>query len=147
MTRIDAKEDLNGQAFPCTRTRRLLPENKERKLHDIRADSRNSEIPWSKQPRRFGEAGHDIEALDGLAAGALDDVVQRAHDDEPAGAGVEPPRDLNHVRADDILDVGQRFAVEQADKRFIAEGGRSEEHTSELQSHSDLVCRLLLEKK
>src|SRR5260221_8662205 len=33
-----------------------------------------------------------------------------------------------------------------------SEGGfrktlRSEEHTSELQSHSDLVCRLLLEKK
>src|SRR5260221_10456430 len=27
------------------------------------------------------------------------------------------------------------------------EAGRSEEHTSELQSHSDLVCRLLLEKK
>src|SRR5436190_15312367 len=35
---------------------------------------------------------------------------------------------------------------------LIAAGGeapslRSEEHTSELQSHSDLVCRLLLEKK
>src|SRR5260221_7218525 len=28
-----------------------------------------------------------------------------------------------------------------------AQAGRSEEHTSELQSHSDLVCRLLLEKK
>src|SRR2546421_8650921 len=27
------------------------------------------------------------------------------------------------------------------------EAGRSEEHTSELQSRSDLVCRLLLEKK
>src|SRR3982750_2369484 len=27
-----------------------------------------------------------------------------------------------------------------------AAGGRSEEHTSELQSRSDLVCRLLLEK-
>src|SRR5437588_2100815 len=26
-------------------------------------------------------------------------------------------------------------------------GERSEEHTSELQSHSELVCRLLLEKK
>src|SRR5260221_5279193 len=26
-------------------------------------------------------------------------------------------------------------------------GARSEEHTSELQSHSDIVCRLLLEKK
>src|SRR5207249_7154078 len=29
----------------------------------------------------------------------------------------------------------------------IAEQGRSEEHTSELQSRFDLVCRLLLEKK
>src|SRR5438034_2341835 len=29
----------------------------------------------------------------------------------------------------------------------VAHQGRSEEHTSELQSHSDLVCRLLLEKK
>src|SRR5438034_4263264 len=28
-----------------------------------------------------------------------------------------------------------------------APNSRSEEHTSELQSHSDLVCRLLLEKK
>src|SRR5260221_10164426 len=28
-----------------------------------------------------------------------------------------------------------------------ARSSRSEEHTSELQSHSDLVCRLLLEKK
>src|SRR5688572_33454925 len=29
----------------------------------------------------------------------------------------------------------------------LKEGGRSEEHTSELQSQSNLVCRLLLEKK
>src|SRR5438034_8874660 len=29
----------------------------------------------------------------------------------------------------------------------LPSGCRSEEHTSELQSHSDLVCRLLLEKK
>src|SRR5438034_7551454 len=29
----------------------------------------------------------------------------------------------------------------------VALPARSEEHTSELQSHSDLVCRLLLEKK
>src|SRR5947207_11681750 len=37
------------------------------------------------------------------------------------------------------------------DRRFgsreLSPDGRSEEHTSELQSHSDLVCRLLLEKK
>src|SRR5438034_7391988 len=30
---------------------------------------------------------------------------------------------------------------------WLRSGFRSEEHTSELQSHSDLVCRLLLEKK
>src|SRR5438067_6970842 len=33
------------------------------------------------------------------------------------------------------------------DRRLHAEGKRSEEHTSELQSRFDLVCRLLLEKK
>src|SRR5438034_2739753 len=35
--------------------------------------------------------------------------------------------------------------VEEERRRLLDE--RSEEHTSELQSHSDLVCRLLLEKK
>src|SRR6267142_4295477 len=33
------------------------------------------------------------------------------------------------------------------DDGFPARAGRSEEHTSELQSHVNLVCRLLLEKK
>src|SRR5438034_4809695 len=33
------------------------------------------------------------------------------------------------------------------DQRVALQASRSEEHTSELQSHSDLVCRLLLEKK
>src|SRR5688572_21860280 len=32
-------------------------------------------------------------------------------------------------------------------RRALADAGRSEEHTSELQSQSNLVCRLLLEKK
>src|SRR2546430_13645881 len=31
--------------------------------------------------------------------------------------------------------------------KFVIRSGRSEEHTSELQSQSNLVCRLLLEKK
>src|SRR2546422_11318606 len=38
--------------------------------------------------------------------------------------------------------VGARLAV-----RSDRSGGRSEEHTSELQSRLHLVCRLLLEKK
>src|SRR5437773_6492752 len=32
-------------------------------------------------------------------------------------------------------------------RTWLARWTRSEEHTSELQSHHDLVCRLLLEKK
>src|SRR5438034_5261949 len=35
----------------------------------------------------------------------------------------------------------------EASTNTVAATERSEEHTSELQSHSDLVCRLLLEKK
>src|SRR5438034_4932126 len=43
-------------------------------------------------------------------------------------------------QAADMLSAPD-FTVHQAS------AWRSEEHTSELQSHSDLVCRLLLEKK
>src|SRR2546428_938411 len=39
-----------------------------------------------------------------------------------------------------------RLAVDNA-SNLATYYGRSEEHTSELQSRSDLVCRLLLEKK
>src|SRR5947207_4999651 len=40
-----------------------------------------------------------------------------------------------------------RASVSLFRQRHSDAGVRSEEHTSELQSHSDLVCRLLLEKK
>src|SRR5206468_9813088 len=44
---------------------------------------------------------------------------------------------------------GSRFALLQSNwsPANPFDGWRSEEHTSELQSRSDLVCRLLLEKK
>src|SRR5260221_4401012 len=48
--------------------------------------------------------------------------------------------------AQTLLAVHTRRAV-FALRAPIHEACRSEEHTSELQSHSDLVCRLLLEKK
>src|SRR5260221_1612857 len=52
------------------------------------------------------------------------------------GAGVEPLWPLWQLAAGVALLGGLRAWCD-----------RSEEHTSELQSHSDLVCRLLLEKK
>src|SRR2546430_10898136 len=46
----------------------------------------------------------------------------------------------------EIVNIFERS--EGPDIRFETDGfGRSEEHTSELQSQSNLVCRLLLEKK
>src|SRR2546430_3653484 len=65
-------------------------------------------------------------------------------------------RDQDRHAADDPvseLDVRvvvlrrQRMAGFAARPVAAAETGRSEEHTSELQSQSNLVCRLLLEKK
>src|SRR3712207_6951700 len=43
--------------------------------------------------------------------------------------------------------LGERRAGAAGDPRGDREVGRSEEHTSELQSRQYLVCRLLLEKK
>src|SRR5437016_6497745 len=42
----------------------------------------------------------------------------------------------------DVMDL-----TRQAEEGLVAKGIRSEEHTSELQSLTNLVCRLLLEKK
>src|SRR5438034_8472229 len=44
-------------------------------------------------------------------------------------------------------ELGTVLANEEVVDGKSEVGGRSEEHTSELQSHSELVCRLLLEKK
>src|SRR5438477_9247946 len=51
---------------------------------------------------------------------------------------------LHHFSDDDAAKILQRCRA--LSKRFVLVS-RSEEHTSELQSHVNLVCRLLLEKK
>src|SRR5438874_8721929 len=73
---------------------------------------------------------------DGLAVVAVDLRVE-------AEVGRQPPTHGGVVAALAIAKregTGHRFAVEVL-------YARSEEHTSELQSRRDLVCRLLLEKK
>src|SRR5256885_11670031 len=49
-----------------------------------------------------------------------------------------------------MKDIGVKWEPEkvtEVDGKLYLPGGRSEEHTSELQSPCNLVCRLLLEKK
>src|SRR2546428_4753556 len=73
---------------------------------------------------------------------------EREHADDQAdqrlAAQVGPDRalDLGDERPDRPAPIERRRSI----RAFIAEV-RSEEHTSELQSRSDLVCRLLLVKK
>src|SRR5699024_11278303 len=80
------------------------------------------------------------------------------HDALPIFGVVEDQLDvgLQAVPSGDLLDLGQEeggglLAVDALGLRLgdglVDDGVRSEEHTSELQSRFDLVCRLLLEKK
>src|SRR5438309_9827593 len=54
-----------------------------------------------------------------------------------------------HLMTPDLLEADQKSAVtlDHAFEAMLTRWGRSEEHTSELQSQFHLVCRLLLEKK
>src|SRR5688572_32422633 len=70
---------------------------------------------------------------------SIDEAVDRQSSGQGIGIGHEALRDASGMQG--IAPVDQH-AVENA---ILFR--RSEEHTSELQSQSNLVCRLLLEKK
>src|SRR2546428_8383890 len=79
--------------------------------------------------------------------------TQDRHEGRIHAGGVD--RDVRFVEAghdvDDAIDDAyrtkyRRYAADYLPPMLSPEA-RSEEHTSELQSRSDLVCRLLLEKK
>src|SRR2546426_4845071 len=78
-------------------------------------------------------------------------LFRSVHPDEPRPERriVEPP---HLVVPDAAADGGQRDGRQPQDRGELHAGERaaalrSEEHTSELQSPCNLVCRLLLEKK
>src|SRR4051812_46540164 len=64
----------------------------------------------------FREPADKVHALDGLAAGAFDEVVFRTHHDEPARPRIQSPGDLDEIGPDDVLGVGQIFAFQQPDE-------------------------------
>src|SRR5260221_7823346 len=70
------------------------------------------------------------------------EIAPRVRDNDRAGR-------FDRELASKLGEVGYLGApvAEEYGGRGLDYIGRSEEHTSELQSHSDLVCRLLLEKK
>src|SRR5699024_12851810 len=68
-----------------------------------------------------------------------------------------PPTELYTLSLHDALPIFHRYVESALGEQLLRRGedpptirsgsSRSEEHTSELQSRFDLVCRLLLEKK
>src|SRR5688572_31967838 len=55
--------------------------------------------------------------------------------------------EVSLVQSTESGNEGDGLAGRPKRLEFRPDAGRSEEHTSELQSQSNLVCRLLLEKK
>src|SRR5947207_4908393 len=79
--------------------------------------------------------------------------IQLNHDAPPSPLARQPgvideSKRLAEIR-DDVTRPSERRLDQRRPPRVQRRlrPARSEEHTSELQSHSDLVCRLLLEKK
>src|SRR2546428_9151971 len=83
--------------------------------------------------------GADLQEVDNAVNQAQKEIIQR-YDFKGSKASIafDRPKATLTLVADDDFKMKALFDVLQS---------RSEEHTSELQSRSDLVCRLLLEKK
>src|SRR2546430_7212770 len=79
-----------------------------------------------------------VAVLDALGLGIVARILRELGAVE-SGATLRPQRVVGH--AERQVRVGRLEDLVGHDR------GRSEEHTSELQSQSNLVCRLLLEKK
>src|SRR3989475_3703926 len=89
--------------------------------------------------KTFAQATEAIEALD--AAGAPQVLVSDIR--MPGASGLELLQTLRQR----FPDLPVIIMTAYSDLESAVAAFRSEEHTSELQSQSNLVCRLLLEKK
>src|SRR5438105_11891175 len=76
---------------------------------------------------------------------SLQVIIDKAKQDLASGTVEDLRRKVEQYQA--LLGVMRRLVPEKNEVPALIDDIRSEEHTSELQSRVDLVCRLLLEKK
>src|SRR5690606_631069 len=105
-------------------------------VHLVEQVNKLARIKRDLHQRLGREATHEeLAAESGIAEKKVADLLDHARDpvslDMPVGADEDAP-------------LGDFIEDSEAAN---AENSRSEEHTSELQSRENLVCRLLLEKK
>src|SRR2546430_9193514 len=99
----------------------------------IRRPPRSTLFPYTTLFRSFEEAANRLESDDAILGWVADHGVNHS------AQAIEEWNQVMISRHPDTAAKKARFL------HFLKE--RSEEHTSELQSQSNLVCRLLLEKK
>src|SRR5437762_10851353 len=73
------------------------------------------------------------------------DVDQQRYGEQSAGGSTATPKNWLPMRQTGA--AARAMLLQAAAMKWRVDAGRSEEHTSELQSPMYLVCRLLLEKK
>src|SRR5260370_29786183 len=157
----------SGRAFADSRKNREAAV----RLRDVVAQLLNQnglrDAGAAKQSR-LGAFGVRLEKIDDLDAGfehldlgRLFIEPRRFTMNRPALFGVDRTLVVDRF-AEDVEDTAEGLLADRnGDRRALVDGfhaanhavgrlhrdARSEEHTSELQSHLNLVCRLLLEKK
>src|SRR5690625_1796633 len=102
---------------------------------------------WRLGPARLLASFLVAMLMAGLSVVGVQMQAQAASNDPPIyGHGAN--RFFAYLQPGEFLVAdGNISAVTAPDGTLVGNGGRSEEHTSELQSRGHLVCRLLLEKK
>src|SRR5205085_1493402 len=110
---------------------------------------------WDLAPHDIAIFNYLLDAAPEWVSAVGGKVLGNSRDDVGFVSLGYPDNILGHVHvswADP--DKAREIVVVKSDRRILfndlnvgARGARSEEHTSELQSQSNLVCRLLLEKK
>src|SRR5205823_9648513 len=122
---------------------------------DVRVEVRgDGETESHVHPRRIRPDGH-VEELAELGEGndlveALVDVTSRQPVDRAVHVDVLAPGEVGveaRAEPEQRTDVASHLEPARVWLEVGGDIGRSEEHTSELQSLAYLVCRLLLEKK
>src|SRR5688572_31622953 len=100
-----------------------------------------------RRPPRLTPFPYTTLFRSGVAAGDWNVLADEQLDDARRCAGNQSRPVLDHQSYVDWREAVDVFFGRDGIEHTLGGIGRSEEHTSELQSQSNLVCRLLLEKK
>src|SRR5437773_8405093 len=126
--------DLCLRAEDDERAEREHAEEREERCRDGRPSPRGAR---TQRQRREESEDHEKPEHDPYAEHFSDGAGDRKGDEE----------DRDQDRLEDHEVPVRRLEAHGGIRVDVTARTRSEEHTSELQSHHDLVCRLLLEKK